>query len=273
MATKPKGTLIIIGGHEDKAGDRVILTEVARRTHQDHGRLVIVTAATQLPEEVAAEYQAVFKELGVKQIDILDVRTREEAMLDENIQKLAGAPVIFFTGGDQLRITSQIGDSQIFRCMREIYDRGGTIVGTSAGAAAMPETMLISGAGDKSHSISALAMAPGLGFVGDVVIDSHFAERGRMGRLLGAVVQNPRNLGLGIDEDTAIVLERAESFRVLGSAAVYLVDGSGITYSSLSESNPEGVVSIDDVKLHVLGEHDEFDLRARRPIRREARTA
>ncbi len=271
MAAKPKGTLIIIGGHEDKEGDRVILGEVAQRTHQDHGRLVVVTAATQLPEEVAAEYEAVFKDLGVKQVDILDIRTRDEAMLEANIKKVMGAPVVFFTGGDQLRITSQLGDSDIYRCLREIYYRGGTIVGTSAGAAAMPETMLISGASDKSHNISALGMAPGLGFLPDVVIDSHFAERGRMGRLLGAVVQNPRNLGLGIDEDTAIVVERAEHFRVLGSGAVYVVDGTGISYSSLSEENPDGVVSIDDVKLHVLGENDEFDLVNRRPMRQEMR--
>jgi cyanophycinase len=99
-----------------------------------------------------------------------------------------------------------------------------------------------------------------------VVIDSHFAERGRIGRLLGAVVQNPRNLGVGIDEDTAIVVEGEDHFRVIGSGAVYVVDGADISYSSLSEKSPEGVVSIHDVKLHVLGDGDSFDLASRRPI-------
>ncbi len=266
MRTKPKGTLIIIGGHEDKEGDREILTEVARRADGKNGRLVVVTAATSMPEEVADEYHAVFTDLGVKQIEILDIRTREEALAEGNVQKLANASVVFFTGGDQLRITSQIGDSLVYRCMKEIYERGGTIVGTSAGAAAMPETMLIGGESDKSYTISALSMAPGLGLLPDVVVDSHFAERGRMGRLLGAVVQNPRNLGLGIDEDTAIVTNGTE-FQVVGSGAVYIVDGSGITYSSLSDDNANGVVSMENVRLHVAGRGDCFDLLTRRPLR------
>lgn len=267
MSNRPKGTLIIIGGHEDKAGDRNILKEVARRARQDSGRIVMITVASQEPDELAKDYQNVFGELGVKQIDMLDIRTRDQAYDEANIEKILGARVVFFTGGDQLRITSQIGDSDVFKCLRELYFDGGTIVGTSAGAAAMPETMLIGGASDKSNRVSALSMAPGLGFVHNVVIDSHFAERGRMGRLLGAVVQNPRNLGIGIDEDTAIVLERDDCFWVEGSGAVYIVDGQGISYSSLSEENPEGVVSIDDVKLHVLGQSDQFDLQQRRPMR------
>lgn len=270
MSSRPKGSLIIIGGHEDKEDDCAILTEVARRARGKGGRLVIVTVATQLPEEVAAEYQEVFTRLGVKAVDALDIRTRAEAYDKAQVQKLADASVLFFTGGDQLRITSQIGDSQVFRCMHEIYQRGGTIVGTSAGAAAMPQTMLIGGASDESFRISALEMAPGLGLLPDAVIDSHFAERGRMGRLLGAVAQNPRNLGLGIDEDTAIVVDDNRSFTVLGSGAVYAVDGSGISYSSLSEENPAGIVSIDNVRLHVLGAGDHFDLQERHPLREHA---
>ncbi|HEY0737400.1 MAG TPA: cyanophycinase [Herpetosiphonaceae bacterium] len=267
MSNQPKGTLIIIGGHEDKKGDRAILKEVARRAKQDSGRIVVITVATQDPEDVAKDYQKVFSELGVKRVDVLDIRERDEAYNPDNIEKILGARVVFFTGGDQLRITSQIGDSDVFKCLRELYHDGGTIVGTSAGAAALPETMLVGGASDESNRVSALSMAPGLAFARNVVIDSHFAERGRMGRLLGAVVQNPRNLGIGIDEDTAIVLERDDCFWVEGSGAVYIVDGQNISYSSLSEENPEGVVSIDDVKLHVLGQGDQFDLHRRRPLR------
>jgi cyanophycinase len=267
MSNQPKGTLIIIGGHEDKEGDRDILKEVARRAKQDSGRIVIITVATQDPEGLAKDYEKVFGELGVKRVDVLDIRTRDEAYDEMNIEKILGARVVFFTGGDQLRISSQIGDSDVFKCLRELYHDGGTIVGTSAGAAAMPETMLVNGESDASNRVSTLSMAPGLAFARNVVIDSHFAERGRMGRLLGAVVQNPRNLGIGIDEDTAIVLERDDCFWVEGSGAVYIVDGQDISYSSLSEENPEGVVSIDDVKLHVLGKGDQFDLRERRPMR------
>ncbi|MEN9936604.1 MAG: hypothetical protein RLZZ387_3183 [Chloroflexota bacterium] len=265
MASQPKGTLIIIGGHEDKEGDCEILSEVARRAGKD-GRLVVVTVATQQPEEVAREYHEIFTHLGVKRVDVLDIRTRDEAHDEDHIRTLDSAKVVFFTGGDQLRITSQIGDTPVFSCMRDIYHGGGTIVGTSAGAAAMPETMLVGGPGEESHRISALRMAPGLGYLPSAVVDSHFAERGRVGRLLGAVVQNPRNLGLGIDEDTAAVVERGVHLSVLGSGAVYVADGSDISYSSLSERQSEGVVSIHDVKLHVLGDGDKFDLSTRRPI-------
>jgi cyanophycinase len=264
MENKPRGDMIIIGGHEDKDGDREILTDVAQRARG--GRLVIMTVATQKPEQMAKEYTDIFHKLGVVEVEALDIRTRDEAADEKNLEKIVGARVIFFTGGDQLRITSQIGDSPMFRCMHELYHNGITIVGTSAGAAAMPETMLNGGPSDKSSDISALSMAPGLGFISSVVIDSHFAERGRMGRLLGAVVQNPKNLGIGIDEDTAIVVRRGEAVHVIGSGAVYMVDGAGISYSSLSEQNAEGVISIYDVKLHVLSKGDCFDLADRRPV-------
>jgi cyanophycinase len=266
----PKGTLIIIGGREDRSGERAILKRVAESAAGSKP-LVIVTVATTIPEQVAAEYQSVFKDLGVPHIEVLDIRTREQARDAKSILKMEQAAVVFFTGGDQLRLTSQLGDSPVFQELKAFYERGGTIAGTSAGAAAMPATMIVGGPSDKSNRISALNMAPGLGFIADVIIDSHFAERGRMGRLLGAVAQNPRYLGLGIDEDTAIVVERGKTFRVLGSGGVYIVDGSSISFSSLSERQPEGTLSILDVTLHVLAAGDRFDLAARRPILQEGR--
>jgi len=268
MSSRPKGTLIIIGGREEKATDanRAILEEVSKRARQRKGPLVVIPVATRHPEEVSAEYERVFHDLGVAHTKTLDVRTRDDACDPAATRKIEEASVIFFTGGDQLRITSQVGDSPVYRCLRQIYQEGGTIAGTSAGAAAMPETMIVGGAADEGDRISALGMAPGLGLIDGVVIDSHFAERGRFGRLLGAVAQNPRNLGLGIDENTAIVVEGEQRFQVLGSGSVYVMDGSGISYSSLSEGRPEGVVSIYDVRLHVLREHDLFDLTTRRPL-------
>ena len=267
-STQPRGTLIIIGGHEERGtqGDRTVLTEVAKKARGRKGHLLVMTVATSLPEEMAKEYVATFKGLGVRDVEVLDIRTREEAYAESAVAKVRDASVVFFTGGDQLRITSQIGDSPIYRCLREIHRRGAVIAGTSAGAAAMPETMLISGEGDASQEISALGMAPGLGLIGDVVTDSHFAERGRFGRLFGAVAQNPRNLGLGIDEDTAVVVPRCEEFTVLGSGAVYVVDGSGMSYSSLSERNAEGIMSVFGMTVHVLSAGDRFDLVQRRPL-------
>lgn len=175
--------------------------------------------------------------------------------------------MVFFTGGDQLKITSQLGDSPVYRCIEEIYRRGGTVAGTSAGASVMSETMLISGDGDESHKVdTVLGMAPGLGLIRDVVVDQHFAQRGRIGRLLGAIAQNPRQLGLGLDENTAVVVQ-GERFRVIGKGAVYVLDGSESTYSNLGESHEDRdkIMSVFDVKLHVLSADNEFSLRDRRP--------
>jgi cyanophycinase len=266
--TQVRGRLIIIGGHEakDAEGDRTILELVAARAKRRKGDLLLIPVATLDPEHALREYQEVFHELGVNQILQLDVRSRDDASTREAVSLVKRASVIFFTGGDQLRITSQIGDSPVFQALQKRYRQGATVVGTSAGAAAMPETMLISGAGDQSHSVSTLGMAPGLGLIDGVVIDSHFAERGRLGRLLGAVAENPRNIGIGIDEDTAIVVEAGSRFSVQGSGAVYIVDGATVHYSSLTEQEADGVISIFGVRLHVLGAGDSFDLTKRQPL-------
>jgi cyanophycinase len=225
-----------------------------------------VTAASYEPEGTAEDYTRIFLELGVTRVDVADIRTREDAQQQELVDKCEKAGAIFFTGGDQLRITSQMGDSPMYQCMQERYHDGTMIIGTSAGAAAMPFTMIVGGPSDESNRISTLSMAPGLGLLDNVVIDSHFGQRGRMGRLIGAVMQNPRNLGLGIDEATAIVVERGEQFQVVGPGAVYVVDGSEISYSGLSEEHAEGIVTVHDVRLHVLGNGDCFDLGERRPL-------
>lgn len=265
MQKKSKGQLMIIGGAERRNGGESILETVAQAAIKAKKPLAIITVATYSPEGME-EYIDRFRDLGVKEVEMLDIRAREDAFDEDKVRKCREAAVIFFTGGDQLRITSQLGDSPMFQCMMENYEAGAMIAGTSAGAAAMPQTMIIGGPGDESNRISALAMAPGLGFLVDAVVDSHFAERGRMGRLLGAVAQNPRNLGIGIDEATAILVERGEHFTVVGDGAIYVVDGSDIAYSSLSEKQAEGIVTIHNARLHVLGESDCFDLVNRQPI-------
>lgn len=256
------GPLIVIGGREDKEGEKVILREVARRL--DGGKLVIATVASHQPEGYFDAYRRAFGDLGIDDLAELYVEERGEALGDSAKAIFAEAAGIFFTGGDQLRISSQIGDTPIERMVRELHARGGLVAGTSAGAAAMSETMLVKGSNQESHRIGDLHMAPGLGLIRDVIIDQHFAERGRIGRLLGAVAQNPRVLGVGIDEDTAISLDGAR-FRVLGSGAVYIVDGSGVTHSNIAEASPERTLSMHGVQLHVLSAGDTFDLERRRP--------
>jgi cyanophycinase len=148
--------------------------------------------------------------------------------------------------------------------IREIFSRGGVIAGTSAGASAASETMLVSGPGNASHKSDSLQLAPGLGFFRGVIIDQHFAERGRLGRLVGAVAQNPRLLGIGIDENTAIVAEDG-GFHVIVGGAVYVVDGMRESYTNLSEEEADAVVSVFDLRLDILSRGDEFALETRRP--------
>ncbi|MBV9929688.1 MAG: cyanophycinase [Alphaproteobacteria bacterium] len=261
---RPKGCLIIIGGHEDRdpAGERAILREVAR--HVRGGKLVLATVASHQPEGYFDEYQKAFADLDVGELVELYVEERAEAHDREKLSVLDDAAGVFFSGGDQLRITSQIGDTGIEAKVRRLYERGGVVAGTSAGASVMSETMLIKGTSRETHRIGDLHMAPGMGLIRDVIIDQHFAERGRFGRLIGAVAHNPRVLGMGIDEDTAAVVE-GDTFRVIGSGAVYVVDGADVSYCNVAEARAECALSMHDVRVHVLSDGDGFDLASRRP--------
>jgi cyanophycinase len=257
------GTLVIIGGHEDKEGKCKILSEVASRLKG--GKLVIATVASHEPEGYFASYEKAFGSLGLTDLVELYIEDRAETADAKKLAALDTARGVFFSGGDQLRISSQIGDTPFETKVRHIFDQGGVIAGTSAGASAMGETMLIRGASAESHRIGDLHMAPGLGLVPGVIIDQHFAERGRIGRLLGAVALNPRILGIGIDENTAVVVEGTR-FCVVGQGAVYVVEGAGVTCSNIAEGESDKTLSIFDVRLHVLSEGDCFDLAKRRPV-------
>ena len=260
---RPRGTLIIIGGHEDRSpdGKRTILTEVAR--HVRGGKLVLATVASHQPEGYFDDYDKAFGDLDVGELVELYVEDRCEARDREKLSVLDDAAAVFFSGGDQLRITSQIGDTGIEAKVRALYERGGLVAGTSAGASVMSETMLVKGTSSETHRIGDLHMAPGLGLIRDVIIDQHFAERGRFGRLIGAVAHNPRILGIGIDEDTAAVVQD-DCFTVVGNGAVYVVDGTEVSYSNLAEARPERALALHDVTSYAAVR---FDPSAAHPAR------
>jgi cyanophycinase len=266
LEEKLEGNLIIIGGAEDKQGEKTILKEVCNRLDKEKNILVIATIASELPEELGSEYRDIFKNLGVKNIKILNIRNRKDACNINNIQITDSASLIFFTGGDQLRITSLIGGTPLYIKMKEIYEKKCIFVGTSAGASVMSDTMIVTGPNEESPRKCTLKMAPGLGLIKGVIIDQHFAQRGRIGRLLVGIAENPESLGIGIDEDTAIEVYNNGKFKVIGSGAVYIIDGNGITYSNVSEQHPDDILSIFNVKLHVLKYGDIFDLVNKKPI-------
>lgn len=259
------GTVVAIGGHEDRVGDKHILRAVADRLGH-RGKLVVCTVASEEPHALWEEYEAAFRALDIPHVHRLDIESREDASSARAMRTLEDATGVFFTGGDQLKITSQIGDTPTFSRIQEIFEQGGVIAGTSAGASVMSETMLVTNGSDTSAPIrSALLMAPGLGFASDMLIDQHFSERGRMARLISAISRNPRVLGVGIDEDTALILEREQSFRVLGAGGVYVVDASKTTRSNVGDAHEERTVSTFGIAVHMLSQGDEFDLRTRTP--------
>ena len=253
---------MIIGGREEPDG--AATHEVVRRVGD--GQLVIVTVATEFPAEYFEMYVRSFTKLGLREPRELSIRSRSDAKDPRVLEELDGAAAVFFTGGNQLRITSQMADTPVQHRIQEVYDAGGLVAGTSAGAAALCGTMLVHGKGFDSRRGDETRTAPGLGLLRGVVIDQHFSQRGRMARLLGAVARNPRQLGLGIDEDTAVVVEDAKSFYVVGTGAVYVIDGSLVTRSNVGdELEEDAALSVYGLQVHVLARGDSFDLVAREP--------
>lgn len=262
------GTLILIGGNEDKQSEKVLLNEIAARTAG--GKLIIATTASEIPLENWKVYRDIFCEMGVTEVEHLHVTSRESTFAGKHLETLRNAKGIFFTGGDQAIVTSKIGGTPIYREVEKIYQSGGVVAGTSAGAAVMSAVMITAGVGDEAHSHKdAFITMPGLGFLPDVMIDQHFAQRKRLMRLLGAVAQNPRFLGIGIDEDTGIVVKN-DCFHVAGSGSVYVLDAAEMTATNADDTK-NAPLSLYNMKLHVLNCKDQFCLLTRRPLNQQAR--
>ncbi|MGB9792745.1 MAG: cyanophycinase [Thermacetogeniaceae bacterium] len=266
MAEKVQGTLVIIGGAEDKTGERVILRRFVELAGGRSGRIVIVTSATSRPEAVGESYSRLFKDLGASEVSVLDIASRMEANSPSAYQQVLDATGIFFTGGDQLRITSLLGGTKVDEALHAAYRRGAVIAGTSAGASAMSETMIAEGDSDRAPQLNNVKMAPGMGLIREVVIDQHFAQRGRISRLLTAVAQHPYMLGIGIDEDTAIVVREGGIFEVIGSQTVTVIDGKQIQETNVSETGPQEPLALTNVILHILPVGYRFDMVRRQPL-------
>jgi cyanophycinase len=260
-----KGQLLLIGGREDWEGEAILLRYLVDQLAA--GKLVIATLASSVAQEQWTQYRRLFSRLGVKEIEHLTIGQRDQLSEEHWQQVLEGAKAVFFTGGDQLRLTTRLGGTKAWTQIEEIYYEGGIIAGTSAGASALSEVMLSSGRGEEQYRLDAAPfLAPGLGLAKNMIVDQHFTERGRIRRLLRSVAQNPRLLGVGIDEDTAILIDGESNFQVLGSGAVYVVDGHELSYSNISEEVPERTLSVFNIRLHVLSQRDQFDLVTRQPL-------
>ncbi|MBW4645815.1 MAG: cyanophycinase [Goleter apudmare HA4340-LM2] len=272
VTNETKGQLVIIGGAEDKDGDSQILREFVRRAGGTKAKIVIMTAATELPRDVGENYIRVFERLGAAEVRIVDTETRADASSSTALEAIAKATGVFFTGGDQARITSILKDTQIDAAIHKRFSEGIVVAGTSAGAAVMPDKMIVEGDSQTNPRIEIVEMGPGLAFLPGVVIDQHFSQRGRLGRLISALVQEPAVLGFGIDENTAMVVTDNQ-IEVIGQGSVTIVDESEATYNNMNEILKDEPLAICGAKLYILPDGYKFDLKTRKPILNQSSVA
>lgn len=247
------GHLLVIGGAEDKYNERRILKKFLELAGGEKAEVLIVPAASDFPEFAADVYTQAFRNLGVAKPRVLRATSRQD-IVDADVDSLLdGVKGIFMTGGDQMRLVSLLGGTKLADRIRSIVRSSNIVLaGTSAGAAAMSTTMVVRGEPSSHPYKSAVRLSPGLGFLKNIIIDQHFTERGRISRLVTAVSYNPYNLGIGIDENTAIILDGKGLLEVFGQGSITIVDGSGITFNEIAEVGDNESFSVCGVQFHIL---------------------
>ena len=275
----PKGKLIVIGGAVDKGSftekdyqvniehnlnffEKGILRRIINESAgKEKSRIEIIPTASQIPQQVGEEYRKAFTYLGADNIDVLDIQDRETANAAKTINRLKKADIVMFTGGDQLRLTSILGGTKFHEVLEKKYREDNFLIaGTSAGAAACSTNMIYQGSASEALLKGEVKITGGLGLIDDVIIDTHFVQRGRIGRLFQAVVSNPRVLGIGLGEDTGLFISEGRIMEAIGSGLVILVDGRKIKNTNLTDVALGEPVSIENLVVHVLSKFDTYDL-------------
>ncbi|MEE8061317.1 MAG: cyanophycinase [Gemmatimonadales bacterium] len=257
-----RGFIIPIGGAEEKMGDPNILGRFVDLSGGRHARIAVIPTASQM-DDTGERYEATFKELGAGRVRTLRFDTREDCEDPRLLKKLGQADGIFMTGGNQLRLSTTLGGTSVAKLIRMRNQEGVHVAGTSAGAAFMPEHMIAFGAEGPTPRADKVTLAPGLGLVNRVIVDQHFRQRGRIGRLLAALAYNPFAVGLGLDEDTAAFIGPDETLEVYGSDAITVVDTSEVEYTSMDSAHEDDAVCILGIKLHILTRGASFNLHTR----------
>lgn len=275
-----KGKLIIIGGAEDKGTENdkgrtdsdlsvndyfengILKRLVEESSKKEKSRIEIVTTASTVPEEIGEDYKKAFALLNATNTGIINITTREEAHDEEYIKRLKAADVVMVTGGDQMRLTSILGGTPFLNLMLEKYLKEDFIyAGSSAGAAAASNNMVFRGTSDVSLFKGKVRVTSGLGFMNNVVIDTHFVTRGRIGRLLQIVVANPRLLGIGLEENAALMVTNDNKMEAIGPGMVMIVDGRCIVDSNFNDVDDGEAISIENVIVHVMSKYDIYDFK------------
>jgi cyanophycinase len=286
----PKGKLISVGGAEDKGTDleqgfiqrnRLNFFElgILKRFINEVGgvekRIEVITTASSIPVEVGENYLDAFGKIGCKNIGVIDIRKREDVFEEKFINRVKNADGIMFSGGDQLKLTSIFGGTEIYNVLHDRYlnEEGFVIAGTSAGAMAMSNTMIYQGKSELAHLKGEVKITTGLAFMGNVIIDSHFDKRGRFNRLAQAVASNPQCTGIGLGEDTGVIVTEGNKLEVVGSGAVVIVDGRDIRHTNITEVGMGEPIALDNLRVSILVRGNRYLLKERKFIASEMATA
>ena len=261
------GHLLVIGGAEDKYNERRILKKFLELAGGTSAEVLIVPVASDYPEFAADVYTQAFRNLGVANPRVLRATSRQDVVNADVEKLLDGITGIIMTGGDQMRLVSLLGGTKLAEKIRKaVRETDVVLAGTSAGAAAMSTSMIVRGEPTSHPHKNAVRLSPGLGFLKNIIIDQHFSERGRISRLITAVSFNPYNLGIGIDENTAIILDGQGKLEVYGQGSTTIVDGSQITFNEIAEVADHESFSVCGVQFHVLREGLVYNYIDRNPI-------
>ncbi|MEQ1642454.1 MAG: cyanophycinase [Pyrinomonadaceae bacterium] len=261
------GHLLVIGGAEDKYNERRILKKFLELAGGTSAEVLIVPVASDYPEFAADVYTQAFRNLGVASPRVLRATSRQDVVNADVDKLLDGITGIIMTGGDQMRLVSLLGGTKLAEKIRKaVRETDVVLAGTSAGAAAMSTSMIVRGEPTSHPHKNAVRLSPGLGFLKNIIIDQHFSERGRISRLITAVSFNPYNLGIGIDENTAIILDGQGKLEVYGQGSTTIVDGSQITFNEIAEVADHESFSVCGVQFHVLREGLVYNYIDRNPI-------
>ena len=274
-----RGKLIIIGGAVDKGSfteteldksanqnlnffeEGILKRILVESKNKEQSRIEVITTASKIPREIGPEYVKALNYLGATNVDVLYIEKREQATDPEVLARLKAADVVMFTGGDQLRLTSILGGTPFDEMLLHKYQNEDFIyAGTSAGAAAASNNMIYQGSSSEALLKGEVKITSGLGLIDGVIIDTHFVQRGRIGRLFQAVVGNPKVLGIGLGEDTGLLITNGKQMEAIGSGLVILVDGREIKDTNLTQIELGQPISINHLVTHVMSKNDTFDL-------------
>ncbi len=257
-----RGWIVPIGGAEDKEANPKVLRRFVDLCGGRDARIVVIPTASKLVE-TGTQYERLFPELGAREVTVLDFDTRRDAREQNRLDRIEDATGVFFTGGSQLRLSTLLGGTPVAKLVRLLNARGVTVGGTSAGASILSEHMIAFGREGSSPTAGSVRLAPGLGLTNRFIIDQHFRQRDRLGRLVAALAYNPFAIGIGLDEDTAAFIGPDDTLEVEGSGSVTIVDASELTFSSMDRAGEDDPVCLLGLRVHILTAGATFNLHTR----------